>query len=142
MTNRLTTARRPAVVLLILLFCLIAAGCSGLSGEPKVVTTLRPAATTAPVIDSSDPLALGAQIFADRCISCHGPGGRGDGDLVRAGQIANVPDFTDPARRAGLTVEDYFEVITNGRIEKLMPPWKDALSEDERWAVAQYAFKW
>jgi mono/diheme cytochrome c family protein len=123
-----------------LLFSLIAAGCSGLSGEPKVVTTLRPAATTAPVIDTSDPLALGAQIFVDRCISCHGPGGRGDGDLVRAGQIANVPDFTDPARRAGLTVEDYFEVITNGRIEKLMPPWKDALSEDERWAVAQYAF--
>lgn len=140
MTKRLSTAKRPAVVLLVLLFCLTAAACSGLSGEPKVVTTLRPAATTAPVIDTSDPLALGAQIFADRCISCHGPGGRGDGDLVRAGQIANVPDFTDPARRAGLTVEDYFEVITNGRIEKLMPPWKDALSEDERWAVAQYAF--
>jgi hypothetical protein len=51
-----------------------------------------------------------------------------------------VPDFTDPERRAGLTVEDYFEVITNGRIDKLMPPWKDALSEEERWAVAEFAY--
>lgn len=140
MTKRTTTAKRAAVVLLILLSGIIAAGCSGLSGEPKVVTTLRPVATTAPVVDPSDPLAVGAQIFADRCISCHGPGGRGDGDLVRAGQIANVPDFTDPVLRAGKTVEDYFEVITNGRIDKLMPPWKDALSEDERWAVAQFAY--
>lgn len=140
MAKRLTTAKLPAVILLILLYSLVAAGCSGLSGEPKVVTTLRPAATNAPVIDASDPMALGAQIFAERCTSCHGISGRGDGDLVRAGQIANVPDFTDPARRAGLTVEDYFEVITNGRIEKLMPPWKDALSEAERRAVAEYAY--
>ena len=140
MAKRLTTANLPAVILLILLYSLVAAGCSGLSGEPKVVTTLRPAATTAPVINPDDPMALGAHIFAERCTSCHGSGGRGDGDLVRAGQIANVPDFTDPARRAGLTVDDYFEVITNGRIEKLMPPWKDALSEAERRAVAQYAY--
>lgn len=140
MAKRLTTANLPAVILLVLLYSVIAAGCSGLSGEPKVVTTLRPAATTAPVVDADDPVGLGAQIFAARCTSCHGISGRGDGDLVRAGQIANVPDFTDPARRAGLTVEDYFEVITNGRIEKLMPPWKDALTEEERWAVAEYAY--
>lgn len=140
MAKRLATAKFPAVVLFVLLYGLAAVGCAGLSGEPKVVTTLRPAATTAPVVNADDPLALGAQIFAERCTSCHGTGGRGDGDLVRAGQIANVPDFTDPERRAGLTVEDYFEVITNGRIDKLMPPWKDALSEEERWAVAEFAY--
>lgn len=140
MAKRSTTVRPPAVVLLMLLYGLVAAGCSGLSGEPKVVTTLRPAATTAPVVDLTDPMALGAHIFAERCTSCHGSSGRGDGALVRAGQIADVPDFTDPVRRAGLTVEDYFDVITNGRIEKLMPPWEDALNEEERRAVAEYAY--
>src|SRR5690606_9744850 len=32
------------------------------------------------------------------------------------------------------------DVITNGRIEKLMPPWEDALNEEERRAVAEYAY--
>ena len=136
------TARRLAVVLpLAFVWLVFAAGCTGLSGEPKVVTTLRPAPTTPPLVDASgDPLSLGAQIFAARCTSCHGIGGRGDGDLVRTGQIANVPDFTDAARRAGITLEQYYEIITNGRIENMMPPWNEALSEQERRAVAEFVY--
>lgn len=141
MRNPAKTAKKPAVVLLILLWTLLVAGCSGLSGEPKVVTTLRPNPTTPPLVDASGaPLSLGAQIFAARCTSCHGAGGRGDGDLVRSGQIANVPDFTDATRRAGITLDLYYDIITNGRIENMMPPWNEALSESERRAVAEYVF--
>lgn len=139
MVKRSTFAGRLTVVLLALLYGLAAAGCSGLSGEPRVVTTLRPAAMPVPAVGAADPITQGAQIFAARCTSCHGLSGRGDGELVRAGQIAKVPDFTDPERQNTRTAEYYFEVITNGRLESLMPPWKDALSEDERWAVANYA---
>ncbi|MBK9125796.1 MAG: cytochrome c [Chloroflexi bacterium] len=118
-----------------------AVGCSGLGGEPEVVSTLRPAPSlAAPATPIADPMAAGAQIFAARCATCHGPQGRGDGDLVASGQIDNIPDMTDPTRRPGVTLEDYYEIITNGRIENLMPPWRDALSEDERRAVAQYAY--
>lgn len=131
----------PRMWVLAVLITVSLAACSGLGGEPQVVSTLRPApALTAPATPISDPVAAGAQIFAARCATCHGPQGRGDGEMVSSGQIDTIPDLTDPARRADKTVEDYYEVITNGRIENLMPPWRDALSEDERRAVAQYAY--
>lgn len=131
----LTTARVWGIIVAFALLSL--AACTGLSGEPKVVATIPPVPTQ---VASIDPLAQGETIFRLRCASCHGIGGRGDGELVTSGQLQAVPDLTDLSRRADQTLDDYFEVITYGRIEKLMPPWEGALSEDERWAVARYAY--
>jgi len=131
--------KTPRVWGLITAFALLSlSACTGLSGEPRVVATLPPAPTQ---ITPTDPLAQGEAIFSQRCASCHGVGGRGDGELVTSGQIQAVPDLTDLNRRADQTVEDYFEVITYGRIEKLMPPWEGALTEEERRAVAEYAYR-
>src|SRR5512134_3360430 len=77
--------------------------CSGLGGEPRIVATL-PSPTAAPTevgypAETPD-LALGSEVFAQHCATCHGPGGRGDGPLIGSGegQIADgPPDFTDPA---------------------------------------------
>lgn len=123
-----------------LFLALFSAACGSLAGEPQIVSTIPPRTPVPTPASASDELALGAQIFAQRCSSCHGENGQGDGALVRAGTLQNVPDFTDPARRSTMTVEDYYEVITNGRIERMMPPWKDALTDEQRWAVARYAY--
>ncbi|MCU0464447.1 MAG: c-type cytochrome [Anaerolineae bacterium] len=114
---------------------LLMVGCTGLSGEPRVVATIPPVPTRVPV---TDPLAQGEAIFAERCASCHGIGGRGDGELVTSGQLASVPDMT--ARSADVTLDDYYTIITEGRIENMMPPWEGALTEAERRAVAAYAY--
>lgn len=121
----------------------IVAGCSGLAGEPQIVATIPPP-TPAPT-EVGHPLtppdiALGAAIFADRCIACHGETGAGDGALVRTGQIPNAGNFTDPATGEAQRPTEWFATITNGRIEKMMPPWRDALTEAERWAVAMYTY--
>lgn len=123
----------------VLLF--ITAGCGGLAGEPEIIATIPPRvpAIITPASED-DPLALGQSIFMERCSSCHGLGGRGDGALVRSGALQNVPDMTDSSRRAGVTLDDYYEIITHGRIENMMPPWADALTEAERRAVAAYAY--
>lgn len=132
----LKTARVWGLTAAFALLSLVA--CTGLSGEPKVVATLPPVPTQ---VTSTDPLAQGEAIFRQRCASCHGLGGRGDGELVTSGQIQAVPDLTDLSRRADQTLEDYFEVITYGRIEKLMPPWEGALTEEERRVVSEYAYR-
>jgi mono/diheme cytochrome c family protein len=128
---------------LLLWLCLLLAGCAGLAGEPQIVATFPPP-TTAPADVGYPPqppdLANGARIFADRCASCHGPGGAGDGPLVRAGSVSSPASFIDPATARDQTPRDWFDTITNGRLEMLMPPWRDALSEQERWDVAYYTY--
>src|SRR5690606_20230645 len=74
---------------------------------------------------------------------CHGTEGRGDGPLIGEGpnMIANRPrDFTDPTTTQEQTPLEWFTIITEGQLDRLMPPWKDALSESERWAVALYTY--
>jgi mono/diheme cytochrome c family protein len=137
--------RRPlaGVLTLWLLLAFTLAACSGLGGEPPIVATQIPP-TEAPAelgypVEPPD-LALGASLFAENCTACHGPQGEGNGPLVTSEQISAPPDFTDPATASGMTPAEWFDVITQGRIEKMMPPWQNALSESERWAVALYTY--
>ncbi|MAU09735.1 MAG: hypothetical protein CL607_07940 [Anaerolineaceae bacterium] len=134
------TLRNFLTILTIGLLTLALAACSGLAGEPEIVRTLAPTQPSAsldvPVSGSSDP----AVIFAENCTRCHGDTGAGDGELVQSGQITDIPDFTDPASIQDMSLDAWFEVITNGRLDKLMPPWRDSLSEEQRWAVAYYTY--
>lgn len=132
--------------LIVLIFASILTACSGLAGEPRIVATFLPA-TPAPTevgYPTTPPdIKLGAQIFTESCVRCHGLGGRGDGELIGDGQnqIAQRPrDFTDPATAARRTPLEWFNIITDGRIDNFMPPWRDSLTEAERWAVAMYTY--
>lgn len=121
-----------------LLLAVMLAACSGLAGEPEIVATLAPRPTPMPV-SVDNPEDLGAAIFAARCASCHGETGRGDGPVaINAGITA--PDFTDPATAGSQTIEEWTTTILEGRLENLMPPWKDSLSADEIAAVAEYTY--
>ncbi len=123
-------------------FVLITAGCSGLAGEPSIVSTVPPPTAPQPIAlpQTAPDLALGAQIYAQNCTRCHGVSGKGDGELVQSGQVAGVPDFTDPKTIQGATPADWYEIVTNGRLDKLMPPWGDKLSDDQRWSVTNYVY--
>lgn len=144
---------------------LVTAACSGLGGEPRIVATLVPptplpdtpvpAESVAQVVadvpasqttgdqgyPASPPdLANGARLYAQNCTRCHGINGEGDGELVLSGEVNNPGSFRDPSLAAGQFPIDWFETITEGRIENLMPPWREALTEQERWDVAMYTY--
>ena len=126
------------------MLALLMAGCAGLAGEPAIVGTIPATATTVarPVSLPQTPpdLALGASVFAVNCTRCHGLEGRGDGELVQSGQVPPLMDFTDPQTARDATPVDWYQTVTNGRLEKLMPPWGDKLSEAERWSVTLYLY--
>ncbi|MCA9881632.1 MAG: c-type cytochrome [Anaerolineae bacterium] len=134
------TTRNILTFLFIGLLTIGLAACSGLAGEPEIVRTLAPTEASAsvdmPVSTSSDPAVL----FAENCTRCHGDTGQGDGSFVQSGQVSDVPDFTDPTAIQDKSVADYFEVITNGRLDKLMPPWNGSMNEAQRWALAFYTY--
>lgn len=82
----------------------------------------------APQTQFDDPqLALGAQVYAERCAVCHGrDGGGGIGPEVGGGAVVeSLPD-----------VEQHRAVVADGR--RTMPAWENVLSDEEIDAVVRY----
>lgn len=115
--------------------------CSGLSSEPEIDHIIPPVPTqTRVTLDQVTDIDLGATIFAEHCVQCHGIRGAGDGQMVQNGQVSMTADFTDPITTQANSLQNWYETITQGRLYALMPPWEDALSVEERWAVAFYTY--
>lgn len=128
--------------LLLVMVLLMTAACSGLAGEPEIVATLPPQAPLPPTVpaEAVDLNIPGAAIYIENCAPCHGNTGRGDGPVMLTGSIPSIPNLTDATTMSVQTLEEYFDVITNGRMDKLMPPWENALTEEQRWEVTRYVF--
>lgn len=131
-----------AFVLLSVALLLLTA-CTDLAGQPRIVATIPPMTavpTEVPHPVSVPALANGAILYANRCADCHGLTGAGDGRLVQSGQVMNAGNFLAPETASVQTPLEWFTTITNGRIENLMPPWRDALSPAERWNTTYYTY--
>ncbi|MBC6441973.1 MAG: cytochrome-c oxidase, cbb3-type subunit III [Rhodobacteraceae bacterium] len=74
--------------------------------------------------------AIGQDIFADNCSSCHGAAGRGD-------QQQGAPDLTDAIWLYGGDRDALTHTVRYARFG-VMPPWGGRLSEDEIKAVTLY----
>lgn len=125
------------------LACLLSACEFSLAGDitPPPDAMLSGESTPQPVeYPSSLPdVANGAQIYAARCAACHGAGGLGDGE--QAGELPFAPapiGNPDLARRA--SPEDWYRVVSQGRIARFMPPFSAALSPQERWDVIAHVY--
>jgi mono/diheme cytochrome c family protein len=80
----------------------------------------------------------GQMLWSENCAPCHGKIGMGDGPT--AASIPNpVAKLADPAVAREAVPADYFDTIRNGRMDKMMPPWKSRLSEQQIWDVTAYA---
>jgi len=124
--------------------------CVGLSGEPQIISTRLPAPPPTatpirpPAVQVGYPLTPpdlthGASIYAEHCAGCHGDTGEGNGPVALNANLT-PGSFLDPISASHQTPYEWFSTITNGRIDALMPPWKDALSEQDRWDVAMYTY--
>lgn len=120
----------------------VVAACTDLAGGGEIVATLPPAAPTEEIIlpPTNPDLANGRHIFAEHCTECHAADGSGQGDLVLSGEVPEMPSFLDAAHVREQTLSYYYDIITNGNLANVMPPWVDSLSVQERWDVAMYVY--
>ncbi len=97
----------------------------------------RPAVAPTATLPGNRPpdAAAGLAIFAEHCAGCHGTYGQGDGPMVER-LPAPPPDFTDPTVARRLDPAAAFRVITDGRLDRFMPPFRDSLSQEQRWDAA------
>jgi cytochrome c553 len=84
---------------------------------------------------STTPNALqqGSASYEANCASCHGAQGKGDGPQAGA---TKPQDLSDPAWQSETAGNDIFQAITSGKGG--MPAFSAKLSEDQRWALADY----
>lgn len=96
---------------------------------------------------SAELIEKGKKVFQEgKCWECHGQAGRGDGEKGRD------PKFQDDwghrtfprnlthswEYRGGAAVEDIYRSVTTGLDGSPMASFEDALSDEERWALAHY----
>jgi len=93
------------------------AAASGKTDEFKVV-----------LLTNDASLASGKETWTKICAACH---------LADGGGLVG-PNMTDDYWIHGNTVEDLYNVVTNGVIEKGMIPYKSQLSEQKRLEVISY----
>lgn len=96
-------------------------------------------ATSGPVYPLVAPNpSQGEAIFSEKCAPCHGVTGLGDG--VQADQLPNpVTAFASPETSRNAVLSEWFDLVTNGNLERFMPPFQ-SLTDRQRWDVVAYAF--
>ncbi|MFN2188654.1 MAG: c-type cytochrome, partial [Candidatus Promineifilaceae bacterium] len=90
--------------------------------------------------------AAGREVFNDNCVSCHGTLAMGDGRAVAElnGHIPTALASQEYLRDA--VPSEMFQVITDGRIQNLMPPFgvgsanAEPLPVSQRWDAIAYVY--
>ena len=82
------------------------------SFEGGLAPSVAPCPDTKPAVKLPPPEAA-RQIFTQRCSTCHGAGGHGDGPTA-AGFPVKPRNFTDPSWQAGVTDDALRKVIAKG----------------------------
>lgn len=130
-------AGRGALTLLVVLTVTIFPGCSGSeesSSVSKPAGTPAAAAPAKPVPDAATVTAEADQIFNNRCATCHGPEGKGDGP----GSTALDPkprNFQDPQWQDSVSDDHIAKIIQYGGAAvgkaPMMPGNPDLMSKPE-----------
>ena len=88
-------------------------------------------------------VAKGTEMFKNAgCPECHGPEGRGDGpsakSLTSNGRPTQPADLTRRPFKGGDRPEDLYRALATGLDGTPMPSYRDALDEEDLWALAVY----
>ncbi len=90
-----------------------------------------------PVPFDTISIANGSVLYAENCVACHGPQGKGNGILAKTFAKPPVDMLTEP-HTAKHTAGDFFHWLTYGIAGTGMPEFADKLAEEDRWDVVNY----
>lgn len=117
---------KAGVVVLLGLWAAVALAAAEWKAPTSAKTLKAPASTP-------NSAKLGAALFQENCVICHGKTGKGDGEAAQA-MNPRPKALTDRAVQAQ-TDGELFWKISEGR--EAMPGWK-SMSEKDRWSLVQY----
>ncbi|CAN2532777.1 hypothetical+protein [Methylocapsa aurea] len=92
--------------------------------------------TDPPIAYTAASVKRGYETFQANCTGCHGVTGEGNGPMAKGLKVPPA-DLTAP-HVATHTLGDIFHWLTYGGQSGVMPPFGDAISEDERWDIINF----
>jgi mono/diheme cytochrome c family protein len=100
------------------------------------------APTAMPTLGALVPAAApdiqdGATLYAQNCAACHGDKGLGDGPQSMQLPVT-VPGVGSAEVASSASPADWFKIVTQGNLDRFMPPFVGALSDQQRWDVIAY----
>lgn len=111
-------------------------GASGATFSTAVQTTGDDAAPQGWPTFKESGLYDGKQIYVSRCMTCHGCAGNGLGTYAGTLIVTPANFKVDPFRT--MPDEQWFWHVSEGVQGTVMPPWRESLSESQRWDVIHY----
>jgi len=81
-------------------------------------------------------LQQGKEIYVDKCLTCHGCAGNGLGSYGGTLIVTPANYKQDPFRN--MPDDQWFWHVSEGIPGSVMPPWKESMSEEDRWLVIRY----
>jgi mono/diheme cytochrome c family protein len=91
------------------------------------------------IASTKDSIETGAKLYAQRCASCHGKQGLGDGDAARS--LLPSPALLAFMIQRPIAADEYLLwCISEGgkQFDTQMPAFKDALSREDIWRIIAY----
>ncbi|MCU0501309.1 MAG: c-type cytochrome [Anaerolineae bacterium] len=125
----------PTFRLIVLALLLIAVAALATAPAPVLALSSRQAT---PPPQAPQPLA-GRQLYAQNCAPCHGTTGKGDGPSA-SGLSVPPTAFANYDVMAGLPLTELFNITKNGNMQRMMPPWKNRLNDQQIWDAVGYAW--
>ena len=92
-----------------------------------------------PVPQSDESAARGEKVFGEQCVVCHGPGGLGDGIIIKKGLGFYPVNLTTPAVAQRTDGYIYAYIRYGGKV--MMPSYSENISEQDAWHVVNYVRK-
>jgi mono/diheme cytochrome c family protein len=88
-----------------------------------------------PIPNTPESRSRAQKIYVDKCASCHGVRGDGNGEMAKA-LDPHPSNFTDRHMMKEMTDGEIFWKITTGKGP--MPSYQKELTENERWDLVNY----
>jgi len=85
-----------------------------------------------PIQSSAAGLASARAVYLDKCATCHGETGKGDGPEADS-YYPHPASLAEASRMEGKSDGELFYRITNGR--RPMPAFRKRLSDEQRWQL-------
>jgi mono/diheme cytochrome c family protein len=104
---------------------------------PAPSPTFDAAQVTVPLAPPS--ARVGRSIYLENCAPCHGQTGNGDGPT--APELTSPPTvFSDPDSVWQIPPAELFHTTKFGRLQNMMPPWRNQLDDGQIWDAVWYAW--
>ncbi|WP_297326166.1 CopD family protein [Nitrosomonas sp.] len=82
-------------------------------------------------------VANGATLYAEHCVECHGPQGKGNGIKSRT-LSTRLPDLLTEPHTTEHTPGDFYNWLTYGMVNTDMPGYVEKLSDEDRWDLVNF----